>query len=301
MCRFTLYLGPSIRLSSLLLDPEHSLIRQSTHSRERDEPLNGDGFGVGWYASELDREPAVFRSITPAWNNRNLHNLARVVASDCILAHVRAATQSSGVNEANCHPYRYGKYLFMHNGDVGNFRKVRRRLLADVCDEAFGNVYGSTDSEHFFAVFIDEVLKTPASTAPLACMAAAMERSIERVIRTVAEHGDAEPSYLNCAVSDGDNAIISRFTTDAVAAPETLYYFVGQLYPGAPVHRDRGAPDAQPTIVSSERLTEDAGWQVIPPNHLVLAARGRAPELRSLAHLRSAHVAPLLAGIVGAG
>lgn len=298
MCRFTLYLGPPIRLSSLLLDPEHSLIRQSTHSRERDEPLNGDGFGVGWYASELDREPAVFRSITPAWNNRNLHNLARVVASDCILAHVRAATQSSGVNEANCHPYRYGKYLFMHNGDVGNFRKVRRRLLADVCDEAFSNVYGSTDSEHFFAVFIDEVLKMPSSTAPLARMAAAMEWAIGRVIRTVAEYGDDEPSYLNCAVSDGDNAVISRFTTDAVDAPETLYYFIGQFYPGAPVHRDRGCPDAQPLIVSSERLTEDAGWQAIPPNHLVMLARGRTPELRSLAHLRSRHIAP---GITRAG
>ena len=93
MCRFTLYLGPDIRLSSLLLEPSHSLIRQSAHSREREEPLNGDGFGVGWYARELSGEPAVFRSITPAWNNRNLHNLARVVSSDCILAHVRQRGQ----------------------------------------------------------------------------------------------------------------------------------------------------------------------------------------------------------------
>ena len=97
----------------------------------------------------------MFRSITPAWNNRNLQNLARVVASDCVLAHVRAATQSSGVNEANCHPFRWRRFLCMHNGDIGDFRAVRRTLLASVCDEAFGNVYGSTDSEHFFALFID--------------------------------------------------------------------------------------------------------------------------------------------------
>src|SRR3954471_19482598 len=98
MCRFVLYLGPRARLSSLIVDPGHSLIRQSVHSREREEPLNGDGFGVGWYARDLAPEPAVFRSITPAWNNRNLQNLARVVASDCVLAHVRAATQSSGAS-----------------------------------------------------------------------------------------------------------------------------------------------------------------------------------------------------------
>ena len=130
MCRFVLYLGPRTRLSSLIVDPNHSLIRQSVHSAEREEPLNGDGFGIGWYANELAPEPAVFRSITPAWNNRNLQNLARVVASDCVLAHVRAATQSSGVNEANCHPFRWRRYLCMHNGDIGDFRDVRRKLLA---------------------------------------------------------------------------------------------------------------------------------------------------------------------------
>ena len=155
-----LYLGPETRLSSLIIEPTHSLIRQSTHSREREEPLNGDGFGIGWYAPDHTTEPAVFRSITPAWNNRNLQNLARVVASDCVLAHVRAATQSSGVNEANCHPFRWRHYLCMHNGDVGDFRLVRRKLLASVCDEAFGNVYGSTDSEHFFALFIDSLLES---------------------------------------------------------------------------------------------------------------------------------------------
>jgi predicted glutamine amidotransferase len=56
-----LYLGPPTRLSSLIVDPGHSLIRQSVHSNEREEPLNGDGFGVGWYANELATEPAVFR------------------------------------------------------------------------------------------------------------------------------------------------------------------------------------------------------------------------------------------------
>ena len=103
-----LYLGPETRLSSLIIEPTHSLIRQSTHSLEREEPLNGDGFGIGWYARDHTTEPAVFRSITPAWNNRNLQNLARVVTSDCVLAHVRAATQSSGVNEAG---RRWGEFI----------------------------------------------------------------------------------------------------------------------------------------------------------------------------------------------
>ena len=195
MCRLMLYLGPEARLSSLIVEPRHSLIRQSVHSEEREEPLNGDGFGIGWYASELSLEPAVFRSITPAWNNRNLQNLARVVTSDCVLAHVRAATQSSGVNEANCHPFRWRQYLCMHNGDVGDFRLVRRKLLASVCDEAFGNVYGSTDSEHFFALFIDSLLGLD-ERDPALRMAQALARAIDRVLALVRQRGRGRRQLL---------------------------------------------------------------------------------------------------------
>jgi predicted glutamine amidotransferase len=283
MCRFTLYLGPEIRLSSLLTDPDHSLIRQSTHSREREEPLNGDGFGVGWYAPRFTREPAVFRSITPAWNNRNLHNLARVVASDCILAHVRAATQASGVNEANCHPFRFHRFLFMHNGDVGDFRRVRRRMLESVCDEAYANVFGSTDSEHFFAIWIDELARA-ADAGPDAAerMAVALLRAITRVTAIVRTVGDATPSYLNCAIADGDCGVVSRYTDAEDEAPETLYYFHGALYPAIDEALEREAA-THPVIVSSERLTADPGWVPIPPNYLVILRRGRAPELRAIA------------------
>jgi len=271
MCRFTLYLGPPIRLSTLLIDPDHSLIRQSTHSREREEPLNGDGFGVGWYVPEISGEPAVFRSITPAWNNRNLHNLARIVASPCILAHVRAATQSSGVNEANCHPFRYGKYLCMHNGDIGGFRNVRRKLLDSVCDEAYGNVYGSTDSEHFFAVVIDELVKQGTETPDLAV---ALDNATQRVV-TLANLYGGSPSYLNVAVADGHSAVISRYSNDPQHAPETLYYFRGQLYEQCEAD-DEGS---EAVLVSSEKLSEQPGWEAVPPNHLVVVSRNRPPAL----------------------
>ena len=285
MCRFTLYLGPEIHLSSLLLEPTHSLIRQSIHSYEREEPLNGDGFGVGWYARARSNEPAVFRSITPAWNNRNLHSLARVVASDCILAHVRAATQSSGVNEANCHPFRYEQYLFMHNGDVGNFRRVRRRMLEAVCDDAFSNVYGSTDSEHVFALCIDELARQPAGLEPLERLALALSTAIARVVALVAAHGDGVPSYMNCALSDGEHAVVSRYADDPNDSPESLYYFHGTLYPATADAEQRDPSQARhPVIVSSERLTADSGWTSIPDNHMVLVRRGHAPQLRALTH-----------------
>ena len=274
MCRFTFYQGPPILLNTLLIEPAHSLIRQSTSSSEREEPLNGDGFGVGWYAPEFSDEPAVFRSITPAWNNRNLHNICRVVASSSIYAHVRAATQSSGVNEANCHPFRFRKYLFMHNGDVGNFRKIRRRLLETINDEAFSNIYGSTDSEHFFAVVIDELLKRNASTAM--DMATALDAAIKRVTAIIAEHGDNEPSYLNIAIGDGRNAVVSRYTNDPDWQPETLYWYTGPLY--KPCMETAGTE--HPIIVSSEKLSEDDAWKPVPPNYMIIIGENQVPVLQ---------------------
>ena len=91
MCRFVLYVGDPIPLAALVTEPANSIIQQSVHSKELDEPLNGDGFGVAWYAPQVAPEPAVFRSITPAWSNQNLLHLARFAHSGCMLAHVRAA------------------------------------------------------------------------------------------------------------------------------------------------------------------------------------------------------------------
>ena len=274
-----LYLGPETRLSSLIIEPTHSLIRQSTHSREREEPLNGDGFGIGWYAPDHTTEPAVFRSITPAWNNRNLQNLARVVASDCVLAHVRAATQSSGVNEANCHPFRWRQYLCMHNGDVGDFRLVRRKLLESVCDEAFGNVYGSTDSEHFFALFIDSLLESE-EVDPALRMAHSLARAISRTLDLVRAAGSAEASYLNVAIADGDCAVISRFTDEKDGTPESLYYFVGELYPAVQSlrHTDAKPRSGRAVTVSSERLTDDSQWTEVPSGQIIILRRDRPPE-----------------------
>jgi len=154
MCRFVLYMGPEISMSSLVTEPEHSLIVQSFNSQERPEPLNGDGFGVGWY-SDRDPDAAIFKSISPAWNNHNLFNLSRVIRSHCILAHVRAASPGLPVTRFNCHPFSRGHLSFMHNGSIHNFQGIKRRLCNSLSDAAYAWIQGSTDSEHLFALYTD--------------------------------------------------------------------------------------------------------------------------------------------------
>jgi ergothioneine biosynthesis protein EgtC len=299
MCRFTLYLGPPIRMASLLTEPEHSLIRQSSHSTEMDEPLNGDGFGLGWYITDDGDEPAVFQSVRPAWNNANIDNLARAISSPCILAHVRAATNGIPVNHANCHPFRFGKYLFMHNGHVGAFAQIRRPLMESVCDEAFATIGGSTDSEHVFALYIDELLKSADDDQPL-LMARLLARTIERTLELVREHGEEGAiSKLNIAVSDGRQAVVSRFSDDGLDPP-TLYFIEHELYEpaakGSPARRRYEC--SNPVVVSSECLSDDAAWNSIPPNHLIVLERDKPWELFGIegGRLVEAHVPSFATG-----
>ncbi|MBX3464365.1 MAG: class II glutamine amidotransferase [Planctomycetes bacterium] len=274
MCRFTLYLGPPIRLSSLVVEPEHSIITQSFRSRSQEEPLNGDGFGIAWYAPELSQEPALFRSVTPAWNNTNLLDLARVVQSPLILAHVRAATKLGGPSEANCHPFRSGRFAFMHNGHLGEFQRLRRPLLQTLGDAAFAGIHGSTDSEHLFAVVVDELHRAAAGgVVPTGAeaMARALTAAIGRVTALLADLGVQEPSYLNVAMSDGEQAVACRFTTEPDYDGESLYLHTGRVYvcvQGAcrmlAPERGRGC-----VLVSSEPLSSDSGWEPLPRNTLV--------------------------------
>lgn len=271
MCRFALYLGSDITISSLVTEPTNSIIHQSFHSHEREEPLNGDGFGIAWYA-EGQGTPAVFKDITPAWNNLNLLDLARVTHTSCLLAHVRAASPGFPVQRLNCHPFSWGPFAFMHNGTVGGFPKIRRALLEILSEEAFAAVQGSTDSEHVFGLIIDQYKSAIKKERPLAAMETAIRMAIGRIEELRHHAGVDEPSLLNLAISDGHRAVVSRFVSQESRQANTLYVHSGARYvceEGLCRMKPR-SEEARAVVVASEPLSDDAGWNPVPPNHLVV-------------------------------
>ena len=243
--------------------------------------MNGDGFGIAWYTPEVSGEPTVFRMITPAWSDRNLHDLARVVKSRTILAHVRAATQVHSLSEANCHPFRSGSWAFMHNGEVAGFTRLRRALLRQLSDRSFEAIEGTTDTEHAFALFLDEIGHRPAPT--IEAVFDAMQRTIERLLALVDEHADGGPSYLNFAATDGIHSVVTRYTTKAGYQGESLHLDRGRNYVCEEGQCRMVAPDKNggAVIVSSEPLSDDPGWEVVPRNHAVLISDDTV-ELRAL-------------------
>ncbi len=278
MCRFTAYLGPPVRLSALLTDPTTWPVGEGHSAEDWRDSDSGDGFGIGWYVPEVSSQPGVFRVAAPAWSNENLKSLAAVVSSPCAIAHVRTASEGMPASEANCHPFRNGRLLFVHNGQVGGFSRIRRPLSATLSDESFAMIGGTTDSELVFALFLDRLWARKEAAAHLR-LAGALNEVVWTLVQTLAARAPGEGMYLNVALSDGDHVAACRFAWGVAGPPESLYYLTDPLY--EPTHR---APPAQrarersvATVISSQRLTPDQDWVTVPPGHLILADRDLAP------------------------
>lgn len=277
VCRFLCYVGNEVLLSDLLYRPKNSLILQSYKAKERNEPLNGDGFGVGWYAPEISETPCVFTSLTPAWSNQNLHRLAEHIKSPCVFAHVRAASPGMRVAEQNCHPFQYGRYLWMHNGGIEGFDQIKRRLRSSLPDHLYHAIQGTTDSEHAFAVFLS-LLDDIDRVIPVRELGQALVKTIAQLEQWTAESAVAGASYYNFAVTDGRSVAAIRYISDQRLEPISLYYSAGRKFEcidGVGQMAD-ARPSEQAVIIASERLTERKDdWVRVAPNHVLTVT----PEL----------------------
>lgn len=90
----------------------------------------------------LTHSSEFWRALPPVYrrSNENLNRLATKIESGLIFAHVRAAYPGMPVSEQNCHPFQWGRYMWMHNGVVAGFMEIRRKLLAQLSDEAYNAV-----------------------------------------------------------------------------------------------------------------------------------------------------------------
>jgi predicted glutamine amidotransferase len=242
MCRLAAYLGEPLYLEELIAKPRHSLMRQSLRAEEAKVQTNGDGFGIGWYGER--EEPGVYRDATPAWSDDNLLALSQTLRSGLFFAHVRAATSGATARQ-NCHPFRHGRHLFMHNGQVGGYGQLRRMLESWLPDALYAERKGVTDSELIFLLSIARM--QDGATAPEAMLAVLHDISTLMQDRAI-----TQPLRFAATLSDGHTLWAFRMASDG--KPPSLY-----------LRRcERG------TIVASEPLCdEQSGWEVVPDGAVV--------------------------------
>jgi glutamine amidotransferase len=176
------------------------------------------------------------------------------------------------VSHANCHPFQHERFLWMHNGLVSQFHRIKRRLRASLPDAIYDRIEGTTDSEHAFGLFLHALGDTERNRSASE-MAEALVQTIEQLEKWTAEAGPAGPSYYNFAVTDGLSVAAVRYVSDPTLKPASLYCSIFGRYE---CHKGVGKlsdchVSQRSVIISSERLTSDPShWHRVPPNHLLM-------------------------------
>lgn len=280
-----------IILSKLVTEPSHSILTQSYDSRlrlDRRRPVNGDGFGVGWYTDpSLGPDPCIFTSTLPAWNCVNLERIAPKTCSRLIFAHVRATTEGS-LAESNCHPFQHNTLMWMHNGNVGCWKYVKRPLADSLPDKWYLGVRGGTDSEWAFALFLHmlenegvDPSSEPEGGFGQKVLRRAMKKTIAKInefVKSVPAEYDLEQaetrSLLNFAVTDGHTVIVTRYVSSKSDAAASLYYSSGTDWVEGKTKghfkMERRDKASDVVLVASEPLTfERHNWLSVPTNTIV--------------------------------
>ena len=246
MCRFLAYQGAPLLLEDLVSAPSHSLIAQSLHARQGHTTTNGDGFGVGWFGERAT--PGLYREVHPAWSDDNLRALCAQVRSGLFFAHVRAST-GTATSRDNCHPFAVGRHMFMHNGQIGGWPQLRRRVEAMIPDRLYQARRGTTDSE---AILLAAMANGLDDDPPAAIM-----RTLSDIWALMRADAIEAPLRFTAALTDGQRLWAFRWASDD--QPATLYW----------------RQDPSGVVVVSEPFDHGhAGWQSVPSGGYVRAAAG---------------------------
>jgi glutamine amidotransferase len=254
MCRWLAYYGSPVLIEDLLYRPQHSLIVQSLHSQLGAEETNGDGFGIGWYG--VGDTPGLFHSVEPAWNDRNLRELSAHISSPLVFAHIRASS-GTPVQQTNCHPFRHGHWLWMHNGSIHDFHEVKRDLVLAVDPSLYPAIEGSTDSEVFFFLALTFGLEDDPP--------AAVERAVGLIEDVGRRHGIEHPIQMTVATSNGNQLWAFRYSSEHDS--RSLFYStdVATLRAQHPDNPILHMVSDESRLVVSEPLGDLAGaWNEVP-------------------------------------
>ncbi|MGR0279653.1 class II glutamine amidotransferase [Marinomonas dokdonensis] len=240
MCRWMAYKGAPVYLESLLFEQEHSLVHQSISARKSTVTVNADGFGLGWYDER--EEPGLYHEILPAWSDCNLKSLAKHIKSPLFFAHVRAST-GTATSRANCHPFSYKNWLFMHNGQIGEYESIRWQLDRMIPEHLYNEKHGATDSEVIFLLMIANGLESDPIKA--------VTTTLAQILDMMAAKNISEPLRFTAVLSNGEEIIAVRYSSDDKAP--SLYCKAYE----------------QHTVIGSEPLDlSNKGWELVPADHV---------------------------------
>jgi len=235
VCRHVAYLGPPVRLRSLLVDAPHGLVEQARRPRlQTSGTANPDGYGVAWYEPGRPT-PRRHRSATPIWADAALPSLAAQVDATAVVGAVRLASPGSPVEETGNAPFVADQFAWSLNGVVDGWHNgVGEQLRRRISPGRAAGIAGVTDGEALFALALDALDD-----------GATLDDALASVIATVGAHATGR---LNVLLTDG-------------------HRLVGTAYGNSLFTRS----DDHSVVVASEPLDDDPRWTHVPDRSLVTA------------------------------
>lgn len=242
MCRL---FGSRSRLPSpiddSLLSGENSLLVQS---RE-----HADGWGIGWWGPD-GPSPHLEKGHGPAFAEEAFARLACQVSAPAVLAHLRLASVGP-VGRENCHPFRYGPWLFAHNGTISGFDKAREHIEREIDPRFQPILEGHTDSIRCFGVFLTRLsmLADLEGNVALDAVARALSETVS-IVCGHADRGQTKPSATTFLVGNGRLMLACR-------RGRTLYYSVDPA-------GGEGTETVERLLIASEPLSPRRDWREVP-------------------------------------
>jgi predicted glutamine amidotransferase len=176
--------------------------------------------------------------------------------SPVVFAHIRAAI-GSPVQETNCHPFRHGRWLFMHNGFIAEFAKVKRDLVLAIDPSLFPLMEGSADTEVMFHLALTFGLEDDPP--------AAMEATVGLIEEVGRKHDVEHPIQMTVATTNGESIWAFRYSSERNSRSlffTTAVETVRELHPELEI---LALVDEEARLVVSEPLGDLAGvWNEVP-------------------------------------
>ncbi len=142
----------------------------------------------------------------------DLLDLVSDVKASGLLLHVRRATVG-GFKDENTHPFRYRNWLFAHTGTVARFGDLRPSLLEELPPFLQRMIVGETDSEHIFALFLNE-LRCAGALETLCpdpeTLGKCLAQTVDKIEALAREVGATAESTLNIVATNGCGLIACR-------------------------------------------------------------------------------------------
>jgi len=215
------------------------------------------GWGFGFYRS---KGAFILKKGKERVSNEVFDNLSGSVSSNVFLSHLAPAEENIS-RDADCQPFRWGKWLFMHSGVLGCTKRTKTRIKKNLPSTLVNSIDGSTGSELIFFQLISYLRGKGGikkGRIPYQGCIEALKLTLKKIDEIHEEIKCSEVNVFNFMISNGSYLVVYR-------QGPPLYYSTLRLTREMPAvtHFKTG-------VVSSNKFEKITEWQELPDRNLLV-------------------------------